>query len=250
LDRFLDDPMSHTPPGRTRERIYRFVRERLAGGRAPTVREVQEAFSFRAVESARAQLEALVAEGRLAKEAGARWKNVGELAVALRPFGPLGIIDISIERIIGVLQQASTQAGSTNIGERRPSWPPISSKSGVVERHRETTPLPVMPAGSQPLPLAAEAARAPTKPAATIGLSDTDAEAAQLARLGGARKIPKPAVDQGKVVALKLDHRAGFVLSLVDGSSSIDDILDVSGMPRRDALRILCELVDRGAIKL
>jgi len=192
----------------------------------------------------------LVIKKCLAKEAGARWKNVGELAVALRPFGPLGIIDISIERIIGVLQQASTQAGSTNIGERRPSWPPISSKSGVVERHRETTPLPVMPAGSQPLPLAAEAARAPTKPAATIGLSDTDAEAAQLARLGGARKIPKPAVDQGKVVALKLDHRAGFVLSLVDGSSSIDDILDVSGMPRRDALRILCELVDRGAIKL
>ena len=62
--------MSHTPPGRTRERIFRFVRERLAAGSPPTVREVQEAFGFRAPASAREQLEALVAEGRLSKEAG------------------------------------------------------------------------------------------------------------------------------------------------------------------------------------
>ena len=62
--------MSHTPPGRTRERVFRFVRERLANGHPPTVREVQEAFGFRAPASAREQLEALVAEGRLAKEAG------------------------------------------------------------------------------------------------------------------------------------------------------------------------------------
>ncbi len=62
--------MAHTPPGRTRERVYRFVRERLLAGRPPSVREVQERFGFRAVESARAQLEALVAEGRLEKEPG------------------------------------------------------------------------------------------------------------------------------------------------------------------------------------
>ncbi len=64
--------MAHTPPGRTRERVYRFVRERLLAGRCPTVREVQGEFGFRAVESARAQLAALVAEGRLEKDPGAR----------------------------------------------------------------------------------------------------------------------------------------------------------------------------------
>lgn len=64
--------MSHTPPGRTRERVYRFVRDRLLAGEPPSVREVQQALGFRAVESARAQLEALVREGRLVKEAGAR----------------------------------------------------------------------------------------------------------------------------------------------------------------------------------
>jgi len=59
-----------TPPGVTRERVYRFVRERLARGFPPTVREVQHALGFRAVQTAREHLERLVAEGRLVKQAG------------------------------------------------------------------------------------------------------------------------------------------------------------------------------------
>lgn len=57
-----------TPPGQTRERVYRFVRDRLLAGNPPTIREVQEAFEFKAVESARSHLTALVSEGRLLKE--------------------------------------------------------------------------------------------------------------------------------------------------------------------------------------
>lgn len=63
--------MSHTPPGRTRERVWTFVRDRLLGGDPPTVRDVQRALGFRAVESARAHLEALVEAGLLEKEPGA-----------------------------------------------------------------------------------------------------------------------------------------------------------------------------------
>ncbi len=62
--------MGRTPPGQTRERIFRLVRERLLSGRPPTVREVQAAFGFRAVQTAREHLELLVLEGRLAKEKG------------------------------------------------------------------------------------------------------------------------------------------------------------------------------------
>ena len=62
--------MGRTPPGQTRQRILRFVRERLLAGRPPTVREVQAAFGFRAVQTAREHLEALVGEGRLDKEEG------------------------------------------------------------------------------------------------------------------------------------------------------------------------------------
>ncbi|MFO1054405.1 MAG: transcriptional repressor LexA [Planctomycetota bacterium] len=62
--------MAHTPKGETREKVYRFVRDRLLGGAAPTVREVQAAMGFAAVESARKQLDLLVTEGRLVKEPG------------------------------------------------------------------------------------------------------------------------------------------------------------------------------------
>jgi repressor LexA len=62
--------MPKTPPGETRERVLQFVEKRLLEGRPPTIREVQKAFRFRAVESARAHLEALVREGRLTKRDG------------------------------------------------------------------------------------------------------------------------------------------------------------------------------------
>lgn len=49
---------------------------------------------------------------------------------------------------------------------------------------------------------------------------------------------------------LSMDHRAGFLLSMVDGSMSADDLLDVSGMPRLDALRLLCGLIEQKVIAL
>lgn len=54
----------------TRERIYQFMRNRLQSGRPPSVREVQQAFSFRAVQTAQEHLNRLVAEGRLIKRPG------------------------------------------------------------------------------------------------------------------------------------------------------------------------------------
>jgi repressor LexA len=62
--------MAYTPPGETRAKVYEFLRERLLAGAPPTVREVQAAFDFRSVESARAQLEALVRDGLLVKTPG------------------------------------------------------------------------------------------------------------------------------------------------------------------------------------
>ncbi len=59
-----------TPPGETREQIYQFMRDRLLAGKPPTVREVQARFGFKAVQSAQAHLEQLVAEGRLNKSQG------------------------------------------------------------------------------------------------------------------------------------------------------------------------------------
>ncbi len=53
--------------GDSRQRVYQYVRDQILAGNPPTVREVQEALGFGAVESAREHLEALVSEGFLEK---------------------------------------------------------------------------------------------------------------------------------------------------------------------------------------
>ena len=59
--------MPPTPPGQTRRRVLAYVRERILAGSPPTTREVQARFGFRAVQTARQHLEALVADGKLSK---------------------------------------------------------------------------------------------------------------------------------------------------------------------------------------
>ena len=50
-----------------RERVYSYVAERLRAADPPTLREVQAAMGFKAVETARTYLDGLVQDGRLIK---------------------------------------------------------------------------------------------------------------------------------------------------------------------------------------
>jgi hypothetical protein len=67
-------------------------------------------------------------------------------------------------------------------------------------------------------------------------------------RIGSLERIPFIAVPQEQLRWLNIDHRAGFVLSHVDGNCSLEQILDVSGMPTLDTLRILYELLQQRVI--
>jgi len=67
--------MGPTPPGKTRDKIYKYVKRRIIEGSSPTVREVRDAFGFKAVQTAREHLEALVKQGRLTKEPGRRSRS-------------------------------------------------------------------------------------------------------------------------------------------------------------------------------
>jgi hypothetical protein len=65
------------------------------------------------------------------------------------------------------------------------------------------------------------------------------------ARLGPLDRVPVVIVPNAQMRWLSMDHRAGFILSLIDGSSTVEMILDVSSMPRLDALRIVLDLVQQ-----
>lgn len=62
--------MPITPPGQTRDRVFRFVEKRLREGDSPSLREVRDHFGFSALETVRAHLTRLVEEGRLLKQPG------------------------------------------------------------------------------------------------------------------------------------------------------------------------------------
>jgi len=71
-----------------------------------------------------------------------------------------------------------------------------------------------------------------------------------VARLGSLDQVPLVGVPRAQLLHLGLDHRAGFILALVDGMSTLEMILDVCGMPKLDALRIVDELMRQKILAL
>jgi len=69
-------------------------------------------------------------------------------------------------------------------------------------------------------------------------------------RLGPLDQIPSTVVSPSEIRWLSLDNRAGFLLSLIDGMSTIEDIIDVSTMPSLEVLRTLHNLLTQKVIVL
>lgn len=68
--------MGRTPPGQTREKVFRFVYEKLLEGRPPTMKEIGRQMGFQTAQTAREHLERLALDGRLEKLPGARGYRV------------------------------------------------------------------------------------------------------------------------------------------------------------------------------
>ena len=61
-------------------------------------------------------------------------------------------------------------------------------------------------------------------------------------KLGDLSQRPSQLLKPDEIVWLNLDHRAGFLLSLIDGQLSYDDLFALSGMSRLETARILLKL--------
>ncbi len=71
-----------------------------------------------------------------------------------------------------------------------------------------------------------------------------------LSRLGGRAKILRVAMPPDEIRWLSLDHKAGFLLSCIDGTSSIEEVLDVACMHEFEAIRILHDFRELGVIEI
>ena len=70
------------------------------------------------------------------------------------------------------------------------------------------------------------------------------------ARLGPLDQVPVVAIPAEQLRWLTLDHRSGFLLSHVDGVSTLEEVLDVSGMNPLEAMRIIYDLLQQKVIAL
>lgn len=71
-----------------------------------------------------------------------------------------------------------------------------------------------------------------------------------LAAVGSESTVLSVAITTDELKRFALDHVSGFLLSLTDGSLTVEAILDASGLPRLLALRHLRNLLDRGIVSV
>lgn len=70
------------------------------------------------------------------------------------------------------------------------------------------------------------------------------------AQLGGPRQRLRVVMSSHRMQWLSIDHRAGFLVSRIVGDTTVEDVLQVSGMDALDTLRILVALQLQGVIEL
>jgi hypothetical protein len=99
---------------------------------------------------------------------------------------------------------------------------------------------------------AATASPGPTISAALIATPSGSFTAASsdIRRVVPLASVPWVIATHEQLLALPLDSRAGFVLSLIDSRCTVEMILDIAGLPEDEAIGILDNLRELGAIEL
>ena len=63
-------------------------------------------------------------------------------------------------------------------------------------------------------------------------------------------RVPRVVLPMDQITRLPIDHRAGFLLAHIDGTQTMEEILDVCAMPRGEALDLIAELASLGVLAI
>jgi hypothetical protein len=63
------------------------------------------------------------------------------------------------------------------------------------------------------------------------------------------RGVPVVVMSAELLKRLPLDHRAGFVVSMMDGLLDLDTLVEVASMPRDEVLRVVRDLHESGVVE-
>ncbi len=165
-----------------------------------------------------------------------KYDQAVEVARELLAIDPTHLV---AQRYITEYQRQKQLALDTQRKKQTQSYQQVDFKS--VQEINEDVPTATPPAVKPPeaedvlnraSSAAISSARSLTVPPANIDLS----------------KAPKILLSPEMISWQELDHRAGFFLSQVDGTTSYEDLIEISGMPKNEALMILAKLLEKGVI--
>lgn len=91
-----------------------------------------------------------------------------------------------------------------------------------------------------------ETRQATRKVPSTVARPD---DAGKTARID-ARVVPRLLISPRQILKLRLDHRAGFILSNIDGRTNVATLVELASITRKEVDAILRQLVAAGAISL
>jgi hypothetical protein len=149
-----------------------------------------------------------------------------------------------------------------------PAMPPEATESGARKLFtkafaRQSTPvdmaMPAIPVsvapssvapqgpGSAPPASAPPSGRYSSQPVDDLGVDQVGVTTIVAAHDGALTGKPR-LLDRQRISELPLTARQAFVLALIDGSLTVQDIIDAAGMPEREIREILAYLVRLGTV--
>jgi hypothetical protein len=154
---------------------------------------------------------------------------------------PLVVQEVTAARVVLTALPEPPASARAQV-ETRPTAPPPFDLDEYARKR--TGPAPNM--GEIPT------MRPPTLPGVGVPAKLGDAilltEDKLVARIGPLDRVPRLIASPDQRKKLSMDRSVAFLLSQVDGILTLEMLLDVSGMPRIDALRILYALLEQQAI--
>ena len=85
---------------------------------------------------------------------------------------------------------------------------------------------------------------------ATLDLLRSHLHATHRERMGDGTGVASVAMGPAEILQFNLPANAGFVLSMVDGHTSVSDLIALTGMDPFDALHVFTRLVDAGIVEV
>jgi hypothetical protein len=96
-----------------------------------------------------------------------------------------------------------------------------------------------------------DADEAPSAPSSEVRLSTRpywEAAVSDEAWARGVAGAPSVAISSEQLKRLPLGHRAGFLLSCMDGATDLETLVELAAMPRDETLRLMRDLFERGVV--